>query len=181
MILVANLAMWLALVPFAWLLVTRRDADRSWWWMAVGFGVSLLADVGGWLGYGREASQVYPLLQAAVFLLVLLPRRAVEWLVALCLVAVSASIALRHAEGLDVLLRVVAFGLVAVAAVQVKHFALRYALLTYFGGGTVAWLWYVCDPGWMTWGLLQGTRMVGIGAWCYAIRHEAPFHRRRDD
>ena len=166
----------LGAIPLAglgWLRVRGRRRGAFWWWMAAAFSVSCLADVAGGLGYASEASQVYPVLQAGLVVALLLPRRYAEWGVGAILLAASASIVSRDAAGLDVLLRVVAFGGVsAVAWWRLPASALRTALLVYFAGGALAWYLYAAAPGYVTWGLLQGTRLVGLVGWCSAAARE---------
>lgn len=163
----------LGLLPLAWLVVTKRGAGAAWWWMAGAFAVSFVADVLTLVYDHRLVSQVYPVLQAGLFAAILLPRKYAEWTIAVILVAASASIAGRNADGFDVLMRVIAFGSVAGVAWMLPQSALRTSLLVYFAGGAVAWCGYVLAPGWTSWGLLQMARAVGIGCWCYAAKREA--------
>lgn len=165
----------IGLVPLLWLALVKRGAGPSWWWMAGAFGVSVLADAFGRVSseWARYASQTYPVLQSGLFLGILLPRKYAEWTIAAILVAASVSIVGRNAEGLDVLMRVVAFGSVGGVAWMLPKGAFRTALLVYFGGGAVAWCGYVLAPGWTSYALLQAARVVGIGTWCYAVKREA--------
>ena len=162
----------LGLVPLAWLALLRwrgSRLDSAWWWMAFGFAVSFVADVATLVYPHRLVSQVYPVLQAALFILVLLPRKYAEWVIAVILVAASVSIAARDAAGLDVLLRVVAFGSVAgVAWLTLKPSVLRSSLIVAFGGGAVAWVGYVLSPGWTSYAGIQVARVAGTALWCLA-------------
>ena len=159
----------LGLVPLAWV-AWHRPRRASWWWMAVAFAVSFAADLATLYWPHRYVSQVYPVLQAGLFVAILLPRKYAEWVIAVVLVAASVSIVGRDAAGLDVLLRMVAFGSVAGASYWLPAGPLRTALLVYFAGGALAWLGYVLAPGWTTYAGLQAARVVGIGCWCYAAR-----------
>ena len=137
--------------------------------MGAAFGVSFLADVAAKVVGPAFPSQVYPVLQAGLFALALLPRRAVSWVMVAVLAAASTSIMARGAEGLDILLRVVAWGSVAGIGWFAKDAALRASLLIAFGLGCLAWLAYVYAPGWWTWGFLQTCRAVGTGWFVVAV------------
>jgi hypothetical protein len=163
------LATVLGLVPLAWC-AWRRERRPTYWWMAAAFGVSFLADVAGALGYARYAGQVYPVLQAALVAMTLLAGAPLYAYVAAVLFAASLSIAWRGAGGYDVILRLVAFGGLAGFSLAVPNTRLRASLVVYFGLGALAWLGYVWIPGWTTYALMQGTRAVGIGLWCWAAQ-----------
>jgi hypothetical protein len=160
----------LGLIPLLWLAVRRKPGDpwnAAWWWMASGFGVSTLADLAGAAGYGYAASQVYPVSQAALVSRPMLTQRWWVGYVALLLAAASASVVWRDGLGMDVALRVVAFGGVAVMGWRLAvERTLETALLVYFGLGLLAWLAYLAMPGWWTYLGMQGTRVVGIALWC---------------
>ena len=70
----------LGLVPILTMAGWGRRLPSAWWWLAVAFGVSFLADtvsvlIPGPRGVGHQlVSQTYPLLQAGLFALVLAPR-----------------------------------------------------------------------------------------------------------
>lgn len=167
-----SVAWTLGLVPALWLagLAGRRRSLPPWTWaMAGGFGVSWIADaIARWVGAG-PVSQVYPVMQAAVFTAVLVPRHWAENVIALFLLAASASIVMRQGIGLDILLHVLAWGTVAGLAWRYTAHGLRGALLVYFGLGVLAWLGYVVWPGWGSWLTYQGTRAVGLGWWCWTV------------
>lgn len=166
----------LGAVPLAFLLWKRLD--RAWWWMASGFAVSVLADLAGRAGYAYPASQVYPVLQCALVAVPMTDRRTLVRFVALMLAAASASVVWREGVGLDVALRAVAFGGVAVLAWRgVAHDPLRTALVAYFGGGLLAYLCYGATPGWVTYLGMQGVRVAGIGLWCVAAWRVAGWKR----
>lgn len=156
----------LGLVPLVALALLRARGhrrDAAWWWMAVAFAVSFVADAVTLVAPHRYVAQVYPFLQAGILLAVLLPRRWVEVAGALLLAAAAVSITGRSGGGHDVLLRTVAFGMVAaVAWVRVPRGTLRTALVVGFGGGAVAWWGYVVAPGWVSWSALQAVRLVAV-------------------
>ena len=148
-----------------------RRLPSAWWWLATAFGISFLADVAGLLRLGFLSSQVYPVLQAGIFLLVLLSRPAAVAAIGGLLVASGISLSWRGAAGLDLLLHLTAWGAVALAAWTVLAPGwLRWALVVAFGGGAAAWGWYVYAPGLEPWLAYQGTRLAGavlfaIAAW----------------
>jgi hypothetical protein len=173
---VAYAAALLGAVPLLWLLALRvggRSSTADWWWMAGAFGVSLVADVAGRLASPVFVSQLYVILQAALFVMVLAEARWVVGLIALFLAVGSVSIALRDGQGLDVLLHLVAWGTVAGLAWRVAADRLKVALLCYFGLGAALWACYVASPGWWTWGGYQVTRLLGVGLWSAAAWHAA--------
>lgn len=166
----------LGLVPLltlAALHATGRTRAGSWWWMASGFGVATVADVWGAFGHAALASQVYPITQAALLMFPLLSRDAMDRYVALLIAAGAISVLARDAEGVDVLLRLVAWGSVsALAYVLMPKGRLRSVLAYGFGALTVAWLAYAMAPGWTSWGALQLARVAVTVAWCGVALNE---------
>jgi hypothetical protein len=162
----------LGLVPLGVLAVAAmagRAVGFRWWTMAAAFGVSVLADAIALVSSPPLVSQAYPLLQAGLFVAVLAPSRAfTEGIIGVFLLAASVSITVRDAVGLDMLLRMVAWGTVAGLAWAVAADRLRAALLVYFGLGAALWACYVAAPGWVTWGGYQMTRALGVGLWSAA-------------
>ena len=142
----------------------RREA--AYWWLAVAFAVSVVADLATLITPHRLVAQVYPLLQAGIVTAVLVPRPWAIGAIAAYVVAAGASVTARDGAGHDVLLRVVAFGLVAALTwwrVPRTNPALRFSLLVSFAGGALTWCGYVLWPGWTSWGAMQIVRAVGIG------------------
>jgi hypothetical protein len=164
----------LGAVPLLFLSGMRRrgkPVSPAYWWMAGGFAVSFVADVFGAAGWHPIASQTYPVSQAALVSRPMLTQRWWVLYVALLLTAASASVVWRDGLGMDVALRVVAFGGVAVMGWRLAvERTLETALLVYFGLGLLAWLAYLAMPGWWTYLGMQGTRVVGIAYWCRAAR-----------
>jgi len=156
------------LLWLAWLAGRGYRVDAAWWWMAVAFAVSLVADAASLVVGHPIVSQTYPLLQGAVFTLALVPSRYAVRVIGAFFVAAAVSVSLRHAAGLDVLLHVVSWGAVAAFAVnRVPALAWGFAALC------VAWLGYVAWPGWWSWGAMQGVRVVTACAWSVAAWREA--------
>lgn len=173
------------------LYATRGQIAGVWWWMAGGFGASFVADVVAGILRARYGphhpgalwiSQLYPVTQAAIFIVLFAPRRYTERLIGLTLAAASVSLALRDAAGLDVLAHVIAWGTVVVLARTYTAGRLLTALGVYFGLGALCWMAYVAAPGWTTWLAYQATRALGIALWCSvayrSVRTLAP--RRRE-
>lgn len=157
-------AMGTGLVPLlalAALWARGRSRDAAWWWIAAAFGVSFVADVAGMAGYGRFVSQSYPLLQAGLVAFVLLPR---PWAIATVggLTAVSgASLAVRHGEGLDIVLHLAAWGGISLLAWTVlRDGMLRWTLAAGFLALAVAWTVFVAWPTFGAWGAVQGVRLA---------------------
>lgn len=167
--LIGSAAAFVGLIPLLWLML-GPSRDHRWWWMAAGFAVSYLADAVAAVSAPTFVSQLYPVTQAALFVLVLAPRRSREWLIGGLLCCAGVSVAWREAQGLDILLHVVAWGTVAAMGWFTPH-RLRLALMTYFAGGAVLWCAYVFSPGWITWGAYQVTRLLGVALWCVAASH----------
>jgi hypothetical protein len=169
---------WMALVPLAflaWRHVTVTRSDAAYWWLALAFSVSWLADTAAHWVSPDLVGNLYPQLQAALIAAVFLQRRE-AWFVTVSLAAVSLVIvALDGAAGFDVLLRSVAFA--TVCGVVLDRWALgplRTALLVYFGAGLIAWYAYAAWPSWATWGVYQSMRALGLVLFCLAARDPRP-------
>ncbi len=164
-------AMFLGALPALWLValaLAGRRVTRSWWVMAGGFGVSLIADLLSlWLGH-PAISQVYPTAQAAVFLAVLVPLGVATRLIGLLLFISGLSLGLRQGIGLDVALHASAWGSIAVMAdAMLAKGPLRTTLVWGFALLTLAWVWFWATPTFLAWGALQTVRLVMAVAWCW--------------
>lgn len=165
------LAFALGAVPLACLLVVHFRGgwrERSWWLMAVAFAVSFVADALSLVvGHGMM-SQVYIFSQAALFAYVLAGQRVAVTFGALLLASAGASIALRHGEGLDVVLHTVAWGGVAGLANGSAHKAAP--VLAYgFAGLVLAWWGYVAYRTTEWWYVFQAVRLALTVGWCVAV------------
>lgn len=166
---VSEVATWMGLVPLVWLAllhVRGTGRDRGWWWLAIAFAVSWMADtVAHWVS-PDAVGNMYPLLQAAIVALVLLGRDAALLIGGLVLVGiVAAAVPVK----VDLLLRTVAWGSSSYLAWNRWELGLlRTALLVSFGLALVAWYAYAAWPGWTTWLVYQGVRAVGIALFCRA-------------
>lgn len=148
------LAFALGAVPALYLATLPRPVPAKWWVLAIAFGVSFIADVVALsIGPGdgtQKVSQVYPLLQAGLFALVLAPSAIAAAVVAVAFAASSASLMLRLAMGWDVLLHVIAWGSVsAMAWTEVPRGRLRTTLAAGFAALAAAWYVFavLTDPG----------------------------------
>ncbi len=164
----------MALAPLVFLGILSAvglQRDASWWWLGVAFAVSWVADsMAHWTDPVR-VSLVYPITQSALVGAVLLERRWAWYLLAvLMIVGLVAAVAQS-----DVFLRVVAWGTVAgIAFGRPEYGRLRQTLLVYFGGGLLAWIGYVLEPGWTSWSIYQSVRALGLLLFCHAAYAGAP-------
>lgn len=162
----------LPLLALAGMRVAGRRVGSAWWWLAVAFGVSCIADLVDALVPGVThplVSQLYPLSQAAIVLFVLLPTpHAIA--VVLTLFAVSgASLAIRGGTGLDLALHILAWSAVAKAAYRVlSPGVLRNTLLYGFGALVVTWTWFYLTPTFAAWGALQAVRLAMAAGFAWA-------------
>lgn len=173
------LAYSLGVIPLAWLawLAARwHRRDAAWWWLGGAFFVSFIADsfalagVEPWL-----MSLVYPVSQAAIVGAVLLEREDAGLFV-LALVTMGIVAVLWRGVGTpDVVVHTVAWGSIAVVALDRAALGrLRLALIVAFGFGWIAWIGYTITPGWTSWICYQGLRALGIGCFCWAASRPAP-------
>lgn len=172
---VAWVAVEMPLLPVAWLWWLDRHGqkrDIAWWWLAVAFLISGLADnLALFLSQpGRHAvSFVYSIIQASLIGAVFLSMRWATQLATFLAAATFAALFWRGPERTDIVLHAVSF--LTVVAVTLRHvilFRLRLALLVYFGLGLVAWACYVARPNWPTWYGWEGTRLAGLLLFCWA-------------
>lgn len=168
----------MGLLPLFWLAFLRsrgKAVGIEWWWLAGVFAVSWIADSAAHYADSWVIGAVYPVSQAAVVAAVLLPRKES---IALVLVLVSVGIvstAWREPEGPDVLLRTVAWlSVVGIIWRLPQLERLRTSLLVTFGAGWLAWMGYVIRPGWPSYLMYQGTRLLGILLFCWAATSPLP-------
>lgn len=165
----------MALLPLLWLMVWRRT-ELAFWWLAVAFGVSWLADSAAHYAPPWLISAVYPVSQAAIIGMIFLTRWEAQWL-ALWLVFVGIeSIAWHGIEGPEILLHTVAWGSAAVIASRSVS-RLRIPILLAFGLGTVAWMGYAAFPGWWSWSIFQGIRAAALVSFCMVTHRPRPVFR----
>lgn len=150
-------------MPLLWLAMLPHRA-AAWWGIAAAFGISWVADSAAHWMAPWLVSAVYPVSQAALVGLVLLPRVEAAWFIgALVLVGIVAVLT-NGTNGPDRLLHTVAWlsivGLLARRPSPFQRLALAFAALW------LAWIAYALSPGWPTWLVFQGMRLGGILAFC---------------
>lgn len=170
------LAQFLGLVPLAylaWLHARGQWRSRLWWWLGAAFGVSFAADAAS-LAVGHPLiSQAYPLLQSGLFVAVLLPRPHAVPIIGGLALASGLSLALRAGQGLDMVLHVIGWHAVAIAAWgRVPDGWLRVSLAVGFVSLAWAWVAFVAWPSFPTWGTMQAVRLVTAVGFCYSARTE---------
>lgn len=168
----------MALLPLLslWLLWgAKQDRNVAWWWVAMAFAVSWVADSASHLLPPWVISLAYPVTQAALVGAVLLERRdALLLTVCLGILGIGAA-TWGDLHGPDLLLRTAAWGSIAVVAYERKALdRLRVSLLVSFGLGLVCWMGYAAWPGWTSWSLYQGVRLAAILIFCSAAVRPAP-------
>lgn len=170
----------MALVPLLWLGVLAyygRSRDGEWWALGGALGVSWMADtlahsVDPWL-----VSAWYPVVQASLLGVMLLPAQAAWRFVLLVVGAGIAAVLIRGIGRPDVFVRTVSWvGIVLLVWPQRSR--LRLVVLSTFGLSWLGWIGYSLSPGWPSWGLYQGLRAVGLGVFCWAAWHPFPALRR---
>lgn len=174
--LIAEFAHQMALLPLVWLLWLRTRGQRrdvAWGWMALGFAVSWMADTAAdflprdmsWI-----PSAVYPVSQAAIFGAVLLDRTEALMFLALLVPCGIAAAVMGGATGPDILLRSVAWLVLAGVAWMRKELPhrLRISIVIYFFLGYATWLvhteWLIVP----TWYPYQFARLAGLMLFCWA-------------
>jgi len=167
-------------LPVLWVTL-RRDRRLEWWWLALAFSVSGLADLAS---YGPHplvapwiAATVYPILQVGMIGAVLVSRPEAELLM---LALIGAGLLGLWVEGIgpSLLLETVADGAVVGLVWPRRDLGkLRGALLVGFGGGWLAWVGYLFVPGLAMWGVYQGVRVAGLGLFCWASLQTKPVLR----
>lgn len=170
---VAYLVIVLGLVPLWWLVFrwgfwprAPRPA-RYQWLIAAAYAVSFVADIAGLHGYETLAGNLYPLSQAGLIALALLPLGQAEHALGVLLGVAVFAVCWRGVAHDDVLLNTVAGLLVTGLALRVRG-RLRLALLVSFGLGTVLWWWLAAEPTWASWSAYQSSRVIGTLLFCWA-------------
>lgn len=166
--LVAWVAYGIGLVPLAWCAL-RRERRREYWWLAMAFGISFLADTAT-LAFGHPWlwSAVYPVGQTAVIGAVFLSREETAALTLLLMGTALVTILALGVNAPSALLHDLAW-LAIVGMVWRRPLGqLRWALLVAFGVNIVPWTLLALRPSWTTWELYQGVRAVGVGWFCVA-------------
>jgi hypothetical protein len=168
---VKHVVPWLAyscgLLPLVWCAL-HRESRREYWWVAVAFGISFLADTAVLLwGHPWVASAIYPVSQTAIIGAVFLPRIEAMWLTLALMVAALVAIAVEGMEAPHLLLHGIAWSCTTIIVWEHSG-PLRMALLLAFGINLVPWTLLSLWPTWGTWGLYQSVRVLSLGWFCYA-------------
>lgn len=161
-----------ALIPAIWLLLIK-NRRAEWWWLALAFGVSWIADWIAHLTNPAFVSAVYPVGQAAIVGAVLLDRtQARRFAIALALAGIAAVWLEDFAP--DRFLRTIAWLGIVVMVWERPLGRLRVMLITAFGLGWVAWMGYTLWPGWTSWTLYQLVRAASLAMFCWASLSPQP-------
>lgn len=168
---VGEAAHWLGLAPLV--LVAAARAPKAYWWLALAFGVSFLADSVAHLIDPFWVSRVYPVTQAALVGAVFLPRAEALWTLVMLVVFGLAGVFLEPA-GPELFTHTTAWATAGLIAWEHAPQPLRRSLLWYFWAGVLAWFVYVALPGWSSWTCYQATRVMGIALFGYACWKPAP-------
>lgn len=178
---VKSFASLVGIVPLGYMAMrewrTGVAVDDGWWWIAVAFGVSFVADAIGptlpaWLT--PLVTLTYPIPQAGIIAAVLLPKSMARLFVVGLLMAGLMAVAIEGTATVDVLLRTVAW--LGVCGVVWGRYALgRLRTVLFYGFGLLWAVWclhaaLLIVP---TWGLYQGVRLAVALAFCWAAQ-EAP-------
>lgn len=176
----AGAATAIGFLPLTWL-AARNERRAQWWWIAVAFGVSGLADL---LSYGPHplldpwlAATVYPVSQAGILVLALGERREAPAFIGLLVLAGFVAVFWEGIAGPSLFLETIAAGIIVRIAWHVPEKRLRALLLYAFGIGWLAWVGYTLNPGWLSWGLYQSVRAVSLGMFCWANLYQQPIFR----
>lgn len=181
----------MGLVPLIWVSFVRPP--RVYWWLAVAFAVSFIADTFGHRFDPLTVSIVYPVSQAGIASLALLEKTRDRFVFLGALVwAGLCAVLLQDAPHPDLLLSTVAFGSLAAFAFfrgvasrfiiragydsdrRQELAAISWPLVVYFGGGLLAWYAFAAWPSWHTYALYQTTRIAGLLYFCYAVWRPGP-------
>lgn len=152
----------MALVPLLWLGVLayyRQPHSALWWAVALVLGISWIADTAAHWVDPWTVSRVYPLAQAGVLGLVLLPPAQLRRLV---IVLAGAGLVAAQTTGPDLVTHTVAWSGIVLMLWQ------RRALVTIFAMMWLGWAAYTIAPAWWSWGVYQGLRAGGLGLFCWA-------------
>lgn len=161
----------LGAVPLVWLASLRsagREIGRVWWLLALAFLVSWIADwISHWTGT-FPVGPAYLTLQGGLVVWALAPREQAARYSAV-LAGTAAFVMLNFdPQTPDIFVHTVAWlGLLAVGW-AVASPRLRLVLGVAFGLGWLAWLGYCLRPGWTSWVIYQGNRLLGILVFCWA-------------
>ena len=150
-----------------------RPKERAYWWLALAYLVSWVADWGWHAGLPQfVVSASYPVLQAALVGFVFLGRWHSEQFLALLVVTALAAVVLWTQNTLA--LRTVAWLGVCAIVLDLPASPLRTALLVTFGGGWLGWVAYELAPSAAAWLAYRLTWLTGEALFCWAVSKPSP-------
>lgn len=169
----------MAFLPLFWLAGLRvrgNHRDIGWWFLALAFAVSWVADSAVDLGAAPWlVSTAYPVSQAALVGAVLLDRKdALVLSISLSVVGLLA-VSWHRLTGPDLLLSTVAS--LSVAGIAFEYTALgrlRWCLLVSFGATWACWMAYAATPGYPTYLAYHAMRLLGLVLFCWATLETGP-------
>jgi len=171
----------MGLVPLLWLGALHwcgERRSREWWGVAAAFGISWVADTitHRW-GQPWLVSAIYPVSQAAIIGIVLLPRREAQWFIAtLCAVGIIA-VLIEGTTKPQWILHVFGWSEIVWLLRPLPLGKLRAALFVAFGVNLIPWVLFTLWTTWEMWCLYQGVRAVSLGMFCLASWRPWPMVR----
>jgi hypothetical protein len=173
-----ELAHHMGLVPLFWLALLGQRRGVEWWWLALAFAVSWVADtVVHYYGHPWAVSAVYPVTQAAIVGAVFLTPWHTRLFVGALMLCGVLAVTLEGTTKPSLILHTVAWLSIVAIVSPLPIGRLRLALLTSFGIALVAWVLFTLWTTWLSWSLYQGVRAVGIGLFCWASLRPQPMLR----
>jgi hypothetical protein len=158
----------MGLLPLAWV-TFRRERRREYWWLAVAFGISFLADTTVLLWHRPwAASAIYPVSQTALVAAVFVERRVAIGFTAFLVLAALLGLAIEGISAPGLILHVAGWLVLTTFLLEQPSSPLRTALLIGFGANILPWVLMVLRPRVSTWELYQGVRAMSLGWFCYA-------------
>lgn len=175
---VSETASQMGLVPLVWVAFRHWSGHKqaaAWWWIAVAYAVSWLADLLAWWVNPVPLSILYPISQATLLIAVFRSKDDAALLLAVFAALAGLVLATGGDHQPDILFRSVAWGSVVVTVWGLWPLGLlRVALLVSYGGGLLAWAYYVGVPGWASWLVYQAVRLGGMLVFCRAASQRFP-------
>lgn len=172
---ISRLALILGLVPLIWLVARvwwrQEHPYAEWWLLACAYGVSWLADTAAQYVTHAVSANAYPLLQCGLIVAILLPKKT-DALTAIATFAVVGmfSVVLLGPTNHVVLHTVAWLTVTGIVWPRTDLGPLRWALLTTFGLGWLAWMGFQLNPvSFVPWIAYQATRAAGTGLLCRAM------------
>lgn len=168
---VAEIAHYMGLIPLLWLSVLKSQGHRRsviWWGLAVVFAVSVVANTAAHFLDAWVISAIYPIAQAIILGVVILPIEAAARWAVLVIGAGLAAWSIRGVAHPEIFVHTVAWvGMILIIARYPGQF--RQVVVSAFGFGWLAWLIFTLDRESLTaWAFYQGVQAANLGAFCWA-------------